>query len=155
AILVKQFVFSSLPGSLSLAPNARRPVEIEAEVEAPVPENAHAALASLIQPKSQARLSLIPGDSATLPITSQVTHAMASLPGENTLSLNVRPIDGTPLQIKRAVWASENQFSHEPYGDYEARRREALEHLAQMPYDVPASMAAVELGKASIIDSEA
>src|SRR4029077_2314025 len=89
-----------------------------------------------------------------LPITPEVAKAMADLPGENVLSLVFRPTDGTPLQTEYSGWASAADFSMRPYGTYESRLREALEHLAAMPYDVLGSMAAVEIGKRSTIDSE-
>ena len=40
--------------------------------------------------------------------------------------LEVRPADGTPLTLRREIWAGRNTFSHAPYGDYESRRLEAL-----------------------------
>jgi hypothetical protein len=59
------------------------------------------------------------------------------------------------LLLKREIWAGRNTFSSAPYGDYESRRREALRHLAAMPYDVPAALAALEIGAAERVPSEA
>ncbi|MDX1996048.1 MAG: hypothetical protein SF029_26955, partial [bacterium] len=92
---------------------------------------------------------------AELPITPEVAASMSGVPGENTLLLTLRPADGTPLVNQREIWAARNAYSREPYGDYESRRREALEHLAAMPYDVPSAMAALELGKLSEVPSQA
>lgn len=153
-VVVKQFAFPDLPGRLSLAAHAA-PFGFEAEAQVPLPEFTDAVISEGVSSHQRVRLSLQPSESAELPITPEVARAMAVAPGENTLTLRLRPADGTPLQVERVVWASANRFSAEPYGDYESRRREALEHLAQMPYDIPASMAAVEVGKRTTIDSEA
>ena len=80
---------------------------------------------------------------------------MAALPGENTLSLSIRPADGTPLALERHLWVSTQDFSTQPYADYDTRRKEALAHLANMSYDVLAAAAAVETGKCDTIASEA
>ncbi|MCS7071846.1 MAG: hypothetical protein NZM00_10105, partial [Anaerolinea sp.] len=86
---------------------------------------------------------------------TEVTAGMSGMPGENSLRLTVTPADGTPLAIQREIWAGRNAFSSTPYGDYEERRQEALEHLAAMPFDVPASMAALALGRVEHVSSEA
>jgi hypothetical protein len=57
--------------------------------------------------------------------------------------------------VHREIWASSNQFSQTPYGDYDSRRQEAIQHLAQMPHDVMAAIAAVASGAAQQIHSEA
>jgi hypothetical protein len=155
SLVVKQFAFSRLPGRVWLNPAAPRPFTFEAVASMPVPEEVEAALGLDSVPEGRAKLTLAPGQSAELPITSELARAMAELPGENVLSLVFRPLDGMPLQTEYTVWASAANFSTQPYGTYESRLREALEHLAVMPYDVLGSMAAVEIGKRSTIDSDA
>jgi hypothetical protein len=150
---VRQFAFPKLPGYLTLDPAAAEPFTFIAEVHLPIPEDVPAE--PLILPEGRARLSLAPSQSGELPITPEVARTMAGLPGENTLSLSLRPAESIPLVMRRDIWASANAFSFQPYGDYDSRRQEALEHLAQMPFDVPAAMAAVAAGRAKFIASEA
>jgi hypothetical protein len=59
------------------------------------------------------------------------------------------------LLLKREIWAGRNTFSSAPYGDYEQRRAEALRHLADMPFDIPATLAALEIGAVERVSSEA
>ncbi len=154
ALLVKQFAFPKLPGLIALD-SAAAPFAFDAVVELPIPENIFAQLARLERPRGTARLALEPGQAAELPIVTEVTAGMSGMPGENSLTLTLAPSDGTPLRLQREIWAGRNSFSSRPYGDYEGRRREALEHLAAMPFDVPAGMAALELGRTAHIASEA
>lgn len=153
--LVKQFAFPQLPGHISFASGAPEGVLLEAEVSIPLPESPWATLSARILPKETAKFTVSPGSQAELPITQDVAQAMAQLPGENTLSLHIRPADGTPLQLHREIWASTVNFSVEPYGAYDSRLQEAREHLARMPYDVPTAMAAVATGAAEFIASDA
>ncbi len=152
---VRQFAFTKLPGHVSLAADAPGPVTFDVEVVAPVPENLHAALGFDTAPTGRTRLTLHPGERAELPITREVAEAMATLPGENVDTLIFRPADGTPIEREVHIWAGSGHFSTEPYGDYDGRLREAMAHLAAMPLDIFASMAAVELGQSEQIDSEA
>ncbi len=152
---IKQFAFPKLPGQIALDVGATEAVKVEAEVAVAVPDLPWAKLDALVLPVGKATLTVEPGQSAALPITDEVLYTMAGLPGENSLSLKIRPADGTPLEIHREIWASQQSFSQTPYGDYESRRREALEHLAAMPHDVLAAMAAVEIGRADHIPSDA
>ncbi|MDX2141643.1 MAG: hypothetical protein SF123_26385 [Chloroflexota bacterium] len=59
------------------------------------------------------------------------------------------------LHLKREIWAGRNTFSSAPYGDYEERRAEALRHLAAMPFDIPATLAALEIGAVDRVSSDA
>ena len=155
AIQIKQFAFTDLPGRLWLDARAPVPADVEVEIELPIPDNVFAQLDSLQRPRGQGRLTLQPGASGVLPIPPTVTAGMSGMPGENSLLLKVRPAEGTPLELRREIWAGHNPFSRAPYGDYESRRAEALHHLAQMPFDVPAAMAALEIGAADRASSEA
>jgi hypothetical protein len=154
-LLVKQFAFPTLPGYVTLSESAERSFAFNAEVKVAVPTNVSKAVSELELPKGVTQYYLSPGESAELPITSDVTPALSSLPGENTLILKFSPSDGIPLSVEREIWAGHNQFSQQPYGDYESRRQEALAHLAAMPFDVPAGLAAVEAGKADMVSSDA
>jgi hypothetical protein len=151
-LLIKQFAFPKLPGYVWPDPNVSESIPVEAQVTIPIPENISTEVDSLVLPIGRSLLAHLP---AEIPLKSEVVEAMAGLPGENTLSLTLRPVDGTPLVVHHDIWASANAFSLQPYGDYESRRREALEHLARMPYDVPAAMAALAIGTATHIASEA
>jgi len=154
ALRVEQFAFPQLPGYLSLASDAE-PFAFEAAVTLAIPDLPWAKLDDLQLPQAVARYTLKAGERAQLPISQSVLESMASVPGENSLSLTLRPTDGTPIEVRHIIWASSRAFSHAPYGDYESRRQEAREHLARMPQDVLAAVAAVETGLATHIDSDA
>ena len=155
ALRVKQLAFPQLPALIELDANAAAPFSFIAEVELPIPENIFAQLKTIQRPKGITQLSLEAGESGELPIMNDVVAGMSGMPGENSLRLTLRPADGTPLAIQREIWAGKNQFSHAPYGDYESRRQEALQHLAQMPFDIPSALAALELGLITTVSSEA
>jgi hypothetical protein len=151
---VRQFAFPVLPGRIALDPAATAPFRVEAEVIAPTPDKFAAPTPGFAPLRAKYTLDLVPGGADALPITLELAEAMARTPGENTLALHLRPADGTPLEVRREVWASTNTFSRTPYGTFDSRRLEALEHLAAMPYDVLTSMAAVAQGRAKHISSE-
>jgi hypothetical protein len=155
ALHVKQFAFPILPGKVEFSSQAPAPAEFDLEVQLPIPENVFAQLNIQQRPKGHSRILLAPGESGILPIVTEVTAGMSGMPGENSLILEIRPADGTPLILRREIWAGRNTFSRTPYGDYESRRLEALHHLAQMPFDVPAALAALEVGAVDYVRSEA
>lgn len=152
---ITQFAFPTLPATITLSDAAPAPFTFDARVTVPVPDSPWATLLPLDVPAGSAQITLAPGDSANLPLTPDVLAAMAGLPGENTLSLTLTPANGLPLVAHREIWASANTFSHEPYGTYEQRKAELLDHLANMPYDVLSSMAAVATGRAQTVSSGA
>lgn len=155
ALRVKQFAFPTLPGHIWLDENAAEPFTFRAEIELPIPGNVFEQLTHIKRPKGEATITLAPGERAELPIVTEVTAGMSGMPGENSLHLRLSPADGTPLKIQHEIWAGQNTFSTQPYGDYESRRIEALAHLAKMPYDVPAGLAALATGAAQTMSSEA
>lgn len=147
---VRQFAFPAMPAYLHS--QGGEPFEVEAQVTLSVPDLPWASLEDLELPVGDSVLRSADSEPLRLPVTPEVAAAMAALPGENSLRLTLRPVDGTPFRLDREIWASRNTFSGTPYGEYDSRRREALEHLARMPRDVPAAMAAVRTGRASRID---
>lgn len=76
-LLVKQFAFPEMPGSVWLDPTAPESFAFEVKVSVPLPENVSAELAAPTLPKGHARLSLKPGEAGELPITPNVLQAMA------------------------------------------------------------------------------
>ncbi len=156
-LVVEQFAFPTLPGYVTLSAAAEKPFEFNAEVIVAVPTNVSAALSGLELPKGVRRMHLQPGERAELPITPEVAPLLSQLPGENTLVLKFSPSNGTPLAVVREIWAGKDDFRQQPdaAGDYDSRRREALAHLAAMPFDVPASLAALELGLIETVSTEA
>src|SRR5690606_31989888 len=133
-----------LPARIELDAGAPQPVELDVTVALPAAGSPWAQFKAADAPSESARIVLKPGQSAALPTSDALAGAMARLPGENVLSLTIRPTDGTPLRRVYPVWLSANRYSSEPYADYETRRREARDHLAQMAdYDVLAAVAAV------------
>ncbi len=155
ALHIKQFAFPVLPGKIEFSPQTQAPTEFEIKIELPIPENVFAQLSVQQRPKGQSRITLAPGESGILPIVPEVSAGMSGMPGENSLMLEIRPADGTPLILRREIWAGSNTFSYTPYSDYESRRLEALHHLAQMPFDVPAALAALAVGAIDYVRSEA
>lgn len=156
-LLVERFAFPTLPGYVTLSKNAEKPFDFNAEVIVAVPTNVNAALSGLELPRGVRQMCLQPGERAELPITPEVAPLLSQLPGENTLVLRFMPADGTPLEVVREIWAGKDDFRQQPDADsdYESRRREALAHLAAMPFDVPASLAALDLGLIETVSSEA
>jgi hypothetical protein len=163
ALTVTQFAFPTLPGYLVYEPHppsasldgAAEGFTFDAIVELPLPDNLAFPLERASSPRGESRLTLGAGERGDLPIRADVTAGMSGMPGENSLTLTLRPADGTPLTIKREIWSGAKPFSTSPYGAYDERRREALEHLAAMPYDVPAALAALELRTIDRAPSEA
>lgn len=154
-IKLEQFAFPHLPGYVALDASAKAPISVDVAIGLPVPKTPWAMLDDVSLPRGTARLTLSPGARAELPITPEVVASMSGIPGENTLELVITPADGTPLALHREIWAAKNTYSSHPYGDYDARRREALEHLAAMPYDIPSALAALELGRIPVVPSVA
>ncbi|MCB9450431.1 MAG: hypothetical protein H6672_03275 [Anaerolineaceae bacterium] len=152
---VRQFAFPQLPGYLELDSAAPEAVTVDATVSLPTTGSPWAQFGVETVPQTTVRLTLQPGERGELPLTDTVVQAMTHLPGENTLLLKITPADGTPVEQTYHVWLSANRYRRQPYGDYDRRRQEAVQHLAQMDYDVFAAMAAVETGRKSHIDSDA
>jgi len=156
ALIVDRFFLANGEGVLRTTPEwAGDPITVTAEIALPTPKQPWAMTNQTNLPVGRAALTVNRDAPADLPLTEAVKAAMAATPGENTLTLTLRPADGTPLAIHREVWGSANPYRHAPYGTYEGRRREALEHLAAMPYDLQTAMAAVHLGRMAHIPSEA
>ncbi len=155
AVQIRAFAYDHLPALIWLDDTHPDPVTVDAEVTIPIPDTPWAKLIGLTVPSGRARLTLTPGAPAELPIPPEVMAAFAHLPGENALRLTLRPVNGVPLSREVELWASANAYSHALYGTYDSRLQEARDHLAAMPYDVPASMAAVRTGQALQIDSAA
>jgi len=154
-IVLPPYAITELPGQVTLPADASGSLEIELHATIPVTGSPWARFGQLQLPDGHTQATLTPGDSAPLPLTNEVVAAMARMPGENSLTLTIRPKNGLPLMRQTKVWASSRTYSNQPYGDYDSRRQEALHHLADMPYDVLAAMAAVEAGRATHIDSGA
>ncbi len=149
----RQFAVPKLPATIHRAASGPEKFTFELEVASPEPDRFWAA--SVQQHRETRQWTLGQGETAELPLTAPLLDAMARTPGEHAMTMTWRPVNGLPLAVNRELWRSSVPFSMTPYGTYEARRTEALEHLAAMPYDVLTSMAAVTLGKQKYIASEA
>jgi len=152
---VKQFAFPTLPGYLHVDDKLAEPFEFSAEVTLAVPDLPWANLEKLPIPVEWRTYIAHAGEKLELPITEAILSSISTTPGENTLRLTLRPSDGTPIEREIEIIASQNTFSVNPYGDYESRHAEALAHLARIPFDVMASIAAVTTGAADTISSDA
>jgi hypothetical protein len=152
---VRQFAFPTLPAYLHVDANLPEPFEFSAEVTLAVPDLPWANLDKLPIPTEKRTYTAQAGQQLELPITDAILSSISTTPGENTLRLTLKPADGTPIERELEIIGSQNAFSTVPYGDYESRRTEALAHLAQIPFDVMASIAAVSTGAATQISSDA
>ncbi len=155
SVLIKQYSFPKLPALLSIAADLDGEAKFSAEIGVPVPEKfaPHTKKGEIAS--GQKTYDMKAGESAEIPITGQVADSVAAMPWETSLSLQIKPSNGVPIQRTREVFASSSPFSSEPFGTYDERRKEAVEHLAEMPLDVFGSLAAVQTGKAKIISSRA
>jgi hypothetical protein len=154
-VLVRQYAFPKLPALFSVSDALEGTANLSAAVSVPVPENYAEAAREDEFPTGRAEYHLTAGQRAELPVTADVADSVAGMPWEVSLSLRFRPANSVPIQHTREIFASASPYSDRPYGDYDSRRREAVEHLAGMPMDVMGSLAAVELGKAAAISSRA
>lgn len=154
-IQVRQFAFPRIPAQVWLDSNSEAPVQAEVEIKVPLPDSPWAVTASMALPSEREIVTLKPGAPVEIPLTQTIRETMAALPGENRLSLSFKALNGAPFAVHRHIWASANEFSAAPYGDYDTRRREAMEHFARMPYDVPSAIAALEMGAIRHMPSEA
>ncbi len=166
-LALRRFAFPRLPAQMWLDAGAPAGVEVDVSLTVPLPLGVPSifqneldaarpeGVEALVVPVEQGRLALHPGQPADLPVTPALLETVARLAGEHNIHLTARPTDGTPYTLQRELWASANDFRLEPYGSYDERRREALEHLAKMPYDVQGALAALETGRARCADSGA
>jgi hypothetical protein len=155
---LKQFAFPTLPAQLWLNPDAPQPLDIVAKLSLPLPEvGLDLTLDSdrITVPEHAAQLTLQPGQSADLPIADDLVRMFAHLPTEQHLQLQLRPTDSVPFSVSQEIWVGASIFYRQPYGTYDTRRRAALEHLAQIPYQINGAIAAVEIGQATTIEPEA
>lgn len=155
---LKQFAFPTLPAQLWLNPDAPQSLDVIAKLSLPLPEDGIDLTldgGQLTVPEQQAQLTLHPGQSANLPITGDLTRMFAHLPTEHYLHVQLCPVNSVPFTVNQEIWVGRNTFHRQPYGDYETRRRAALEHLAQIPHQINGAIAAVETGQATIIEPEA
>ncbi len=173
-LTLKQFAFPASPIRIWLDPTAPDPLDFQVEISFPRRDPSTSA------PLARGRLTIEPGKTTELPIAQAPTEGPAHasdprtaqaggeggprnpqqelwsrLTSEDTLHLKIGLGDGTPCTIRRDVWVGRHEFRHQPYGDYDSRRREALEHLSGMPDQILGTMAAVEVGKAGVIEPEA
>lgn len=154
-VQVRRFAAVDRPSELYLSPDAPDPTTLRVETCAVPPF--FVSLEAVKLPCETAEYTLQPGESTDLAVSDQLIAAIAHLPEGHSLQVNIRPagLDRQPLSLNRHMWASSFPYSEQPYGRYDDRRREALEHLASIRYDVLGSMAAVMLGQSNVIDSEA
>lgn len=161
AVQLRTFAVANQPARIWCADDAPAAVTVDAELTIPIPDTPWARLIGLDVPAERARLTIAPGQSADLPLSSALLTLFDRLPGENALRLTVQPVvaDDAPwgrhLARHYELWASTSPFSTAPYSTYDQRLAEARYHLAGMVYDVPSSLAAVAIGRAPHIDSAA
>ncbi len=153
SVLIKQYAFPQLPALLSIADNLQGEAKFSAEIGVPVPEKFVQYTKARDFAAGKATYALKAGERAEIPITTNVLDSTAAMPWETSLRLQIRPSNGVPIQRTREVFASSSPFSDTPFGTYDERRREAVEHLAEMPLDVFGSLAAVQIGKAKYIST--
>lgn len=154
-VQVPRYAVVDRPGELRLSPAAPEPVTLHVEACAVQPDFVLPEVAALDLPCAQSVHTLQPGDTARLLVPDALPAALAALPEGHSIALTLRAGEGSPVSLNRRLWVNRAPYSEEPYGSYDDRRREALDHLAGIRYDVLGSMAAVATGQAQAIDSEA
>jgi hypothetical protein len=138
------------PGvELRLDPAAPKAIDLEVSAFLPRPE---------VPPLNQARAApyhastervrLQPGGKALVAATPALAQAFERYPDQQSVLLRLAPEGDTRCTLEREVWTNPSSYSQTPYGEYDARRREALEHLALLNDQVLGALAAVEIGRA-------
>ena len=154
-IQLRHFAIVDPPGKLRVSSAAPGPVSLEVEACAVQPQFILPEVFSLDMPCEKAVQTLPPGEATDLPVSDELAAALIHLPEGHAVNLTVRPTNSIPVALHRQLWVNQFPYSEHPYGSYEDRRQEALEHLARIRYDVLGSMASVAIGQAQVIDSEA
>ena len=155
AVQVQQFALPDNQLTLTLNPDHPTQETIETEIRLPTVGGPWAQFSALPDVSSHEIVTLQSDTAHTIQVDSTVVDAFTSLPGENHLTLVLRPTSSVPISREQSIWASNNDFRTVPYGTYAERRQEALQHLASMPYDVVANMALVAIGQSETISSDA
>lgn len=153
-IQVKQFAVPDLHGVLGLSATAPEPVIVDLDVRIAHSIFAPSGVQLMAVPSARARHTLLPGETVALPLSGKMADEATQLPESNLVTLTIRPADG-PFGLERHLWINAAPYSMERYGDYESRRHEALVHLALNRQHVIGHMAAVALGRAETINSDA
>jgi len=157
---VRRFEFSDRAVRFWLDRAAPAPLDVLAEVVPSPPPTVFPGDRGMRQPErpiASAQLRVAPGEAASLSSRASGDDR-AALPFEKGWRLRLSPSDGTPFRVEREIWlrADGVRASAEPAADpYDARRHEGLAYAALMPKQVVGALAAVEIGRARLIEPEA
>ncbi|MEM6283897.1 MAG: hypothetical protein AAF787_17030 [Chloroflexota bacterium] len=156
SVHLHQHVFTGLPVTAHYAEDAMQSLDCEVEVLLHLPDRAIIANPDVDKLLNQIHRSTAnPGDTIEIPVSTAIMEQISHLPEESMIKLVFRPANGMPLSLEHHIAIPTGDFRLEPYGDYDTRRREALEQLAQIQFDTMAGVAAAEIGIADTIDSGA
>lgn len=151
AFRVPRFDFGPEPPYAVLAPGAA-PCSLELSVGV-----AGAGAPPAVTEEDKATVEVVAGARFALPLGAAVREAHARVAGETALEVRVRPAGGLPLERRVPFLAGGTPYRDAPYGTYDGRRLEALEHLAGIRGDVMAAVARLlvdaEAGRASVVEA--
>jgi hypothetical protein len=148
---LRQFAFAHPPIRIHLDAGAPGALDVQAEIG--VPSSSERRHAPTLE--SSVRVMVSPRESAEIPVSPEFLAGVPRLTDEERLPLTLRALDGTPFSLRRNLWVGLRDFRQAPSGEYKDRQRDAIEHLAEMPWQVLGAMAAVETGRTTRIESEA
>lgn len=154
-VYVDRFVVAQLPGQLSLSANARRSVSVTITTSPARPQFNLPEVVSPDLPEHRTTATLPVGGKVDLPLMPDQVEALMRLREAHNVQVRVGITEGAPVSVTRSIWVNSYPYHETPHGTYDSRRRTALEHLAQIRYDVLGSLAAVTLGHARSIDADA
>ncbi|MBK9122271.1 MAG: hypothetical protein IPM16_03990 [Chloroflexi bacterium] len=154
-VYADRFVVTELPGQLTLSANAPHPVPVIITTSPSRPQFNLPEVVSPDLPEHRTTATLSVGGTVDLPLTPEQVAALMRLREAHNVQVRVGTTGDAPVSVTRPIWVSSFPYHDIPHGTYDTRRHTALEHLAQIRYDVLGSLAAVTLGHTRLIDADA
>jgi hypothetical protein len=141
-------------------------LSIEAVLFLPLPEEADALIKapdrasssagpSIPLPRYRRTLTLAADKPAVLRPDSAFFSVLRTFPRHIPLELTLRLPECPAYTVSRSVFLPRGSCSTRPCGDWEVRKKEALEEISPIRFDIMAALAAVSLGKTRGIEREA
>ena len=157
-IQILQTTFNNTSFPIHLKDTASQPLTINAEMNIPfpgdeIPLNLDKEVFSV--KSTTQKINLSPNETIEISLDNFLLKKLTYLPNETALKLKISIPSGSPYYIDRKLWGKTNDFSTQPYSNYQSRCVEALEHLSNMPHHILGAIAAVKTGKSETINKSA
>lgn len=152
---ITQFAVPGVRGEIRLAASAPAPVSVDLDARLAKTIFMPKGTPAQAMPGEHARHTLQPGESAPLPLSEHMAAEADHVIEGNVVALTIGAAEGPPITLERHLWINSTPYSEQAYGSYDERRQEALNHLALNRQHVMGWLAAVEVGQAQTIDSDA